>query len=164
MTFRFLTLRRIARDDRGVSLVELGLVAPFLSVLLMGCIDLGMGLSRRYELQQAAHRTIERANVRALTADKDASDIDFSFIKAEAAAAAKVDEDQVVLTRWLECNGVVMEPEIKVCPDPDDTIARYIQLEIREDYEPAFELAKIYPITNQDGTVKMTVEAAIRIQ
>jgi Flp pilus assembly protein TadG len=132
MTIRFPWLRRLNSDERGISLVELGLVAPFLSVLLMGCIDLGMGLSRRYELQQAAHRTIELANVRALTADKDANEIDFSFIATEAAAAARVDEDQVTLTRWVECSGQVMDAYDMVCADADEKIARYIHLEIHD--------------------------------
>jgi Flp pilus assembly pilin Flp len=164
MNIRLPKLRRLARDERGVSLIELGLVAPFLSVLLMGCIDLGMGLSRRYDLQQAAHRTIELANVRALTAASDSNEIDFSFIKTEAMAAGRVDEDQVTLTRWLECDGEVMEPDVRVCPEADQKVARYIQLEINDQYEPMFELAKIYPITNRDGTIQMTVEAAVRIQ
>jgi Flp pilus assembly protein TadG len=158
-----LALRRLANDQRGVSVVELGLIAPLLSVILMGCIDLGVGLSRRYELQQAAHRTIELANVRALTANQKASDIDFSFIKTEAAAAAGVPEGQVTLTRWLECDGNVMSQDVIVC-DAGQQMARYIQLEIFAEYEPMFRLARIYPITNANGSVQMIVEAAVRIQ
>jgi Flp pilus assembly pilin Flp len=158
-----LGLRRLANDQRGVSVVELGLIAPLLSVILMGCIDLGVGLSRRYELQQAAHRTIELANVRALTGNQKANDIDFSFIKTEAAAAAGVPQSQVTLTRWLECDSKVMPQDVIVC-DEDEPMARYIQLEIFAEYQPMFRLARIYPITNANGSVQMIVEAAVRIQ
>jgi Flp pilus assembly protein TadG len=163
MIKRLPQLGRLARDERGVSIIELGLVAPFLGVLLMGCIDLGMGLSRRYELQQAAHRTIELANVRALSADQDSKEINFDFIKTEAMTAAKVTQDKVTLIRWVECDGEVMPAYDLVCA-PDQKVARYIQLVIRDQYEPMFELAKIYPITNRDGTIEMTVDAAVRIQ
>lgn len=161
---RLLTnLRRLARDDAGVSMIEMGFVMPFLGVLMMGCIDLGMGLSERYELQQAAHRTIELANVRTLTADKDANEIDFSFLKSEAATAAGVPPSQVTLTRWVECNGTVKPAYDMVC-QPTEKVARYIQLEILKEYTPMFGLARIYPITNPNGSVQMTVEAAVRIQ
>lgn len=163
MRFFPLPFRRLACDERGVSMIELGLMAPFITLLLMGCIDLGKGLSERYELQQAAHRTIELANVRTLTANVDSGEIDFSFLKTEAATSAGVPQSQVTLTRWVECDGVVQSAYDMVC-DPDEMVARYIQLEILKKYTPMFELTRIYPITNADGTVNMIVEAAVRIQ
>jgi hypothetical protein len=42
--------------------------------------------------------------------------------------------------------------------------ARYVQLEIRTSYKPVFPLARIYPNQRADGTVPMSVEAAVRIQ
>jgi Flp pilus assembly pilin Flp len=155
--------RRLCRDQRGVSLVEMGLIAPFLGVLLMGCVDLGRGMSERLRLQQAAHRTIELANTRMLFANAGSDDVDLSFLAQEAAAAAEVEPDQVVLTRWLECDGEVQAPEIIVCGTGEQT-ARYIQLEINDVYDPVFKLARIYPQANADGTVPMMVEAAVRIQ
>ena len=154
---------RIRSDERGVSLVEMALVAPFLGVLLMGCIDFGRGLSERLELQQAAHRTIELANSRALLAGEDADDVDYSFLVEEAATAAEVEPDQVFLTRWLECNGEVQDADVTVCP-ADELVARYIQLEIHALYDPVFKLARLYPTANADGKVPMIVEAAVRIQ
>ncbi len=161
-------VQRLSNDERGVSLVEMGIIAPFLGVLLMGCIDLGRGMSERLELQQAAHRTIELANSRALTAEADMDDIDWTFLIAEAAAAAGVEQNKVELTNWVECDGVVQEPEVTVCPvtDPSDPpmTARYIQLEINGVYDPLFKLAHIFPQANPDGTVPMVAEAAVRIQ
>ncbi|HEX8444588.1 MAG TPA: TadE/TadG family type IV pilus assembly protein [Allosphingosinicella sp.] len=146
-----------------MTIVELGLVAPFLVLLLAGCIDLGRGLSERYALQQAAHRTIELANSMTLAADKDANEIDFGPLKAEAAAAAGVPESAVTLTRWVECNRVVKEAYNIVCP-PGEMVARYIQLEIVGKYVPMLKLAHVYPLTDANGEVTMTVEAAVRIQ
>lgn len=154
---------RLRRDERGVSLVEMGIVAPFLGVLLMGCIDLGRGMSERLKLQQAAHRTIELANTRALTASAESDEIDYSFLITEAANAAEVDPDQVELTRWVECDGEVQEDYMDVC-DAGEQVARYIQLEINDVYVPVFRHAGIYPQANEDGSVRMMVEAAVRIQ
>jgi Flp pilus assembly pilin Flp len=154
---------RLRRDEDGVSLVEMGLVAPFLGVLLMGCIDLGRGMSERLELQQAAHRTIELANTRALTAGADSDEIDFSFLITEAASAADVPPDQVELTRWVECDGEVQDDYTAVC-GAGEQVARYVQLEINDVYEPMFKSAGIYPQANEDGSIPMMVEAAVRIQ
>jgi Flp pilus assembly protein TadG len=156
-------LRRLLRDERGLTIVELGLVAPFLGLLLAGCIDLGRGLSERYALQQAAHRTIELANTMALTANKDSSEIDFGPLKAQAATAAGVSADAVTLTRWVECDGVVKTNPNLVCP-AGEKVARYIQLEIQGTYVPMLKLAHVYPLTDANGEVSMTVEAAVRIQ
>lgn len=158
-----LHLRRLARDERGLTIVELGLVAPFLVLLLAGCIDLGRGLSERYALQQAAHRTVELANSMTLTAPKNSNEIDFSPLKAEAAAAAKVPLANVSLIRWVECAGVVQSAYDMVCA-PGVHTARYIQLEITGAYVPMLKLAHVYPLTNENGEVTMTVEAAVRIQ
>lgn len=154
---------RLARDERGVSIIELGLVAPFLVLLLAGCMDLGRGLSERYKLQQAAHRTVELANVRALTADKNSNEIDYSFLTSEAATAAGVDPSAVTLTRWVECNHVVQGSYDAVCP-AGVPVARYIQLEIVGKYVPMLKLAHVYPLTDTNGEVTMMVEAAVRIQ
>lgn len=158
-----LSLRRLARDERGVSMIELGLMAPILGLLLAGCIDLGRGMSERYKLQQAAHRTLERAHAMTLTANRDANDIDFTFLKTEAATAAGVSASNVTLTRWTECNGVVNASPTAVCA-AGDQVARYIQLEIKSKYVPLLKLAHVYPLTDANGEVDMTVEAAVRIQ
>jgi Flp pilus assembly protein TadG len=158
-----LPLRRIARDERGLTIVELGLVAPMLILLLAGCIDLGRGLSERYALQQAAHRTIELANSMTLSSDKDSNEIDFTPLKEEAAAAAGVPASAVTLTRWAECDRVVMSDPNIVCP-VGQNVARYIQLEIVGKYVPMLKLAHVYPLTDANGEVEMTVEAAVRIQ
>ena len=53
-------LRSLAGDRRGASVVEFALIAPFLGVLVMGIGDLARGFSAKFELEQAAHRALER--------------------------------------------------------------------------------------------------------
>jgi hypothetical protein len=58
---------------------------------------------------------------------------------------------------------VVKEAYNIVCP-PGEMVARYIQLEIVGKYVPMLKLAHVYPLTDANGEVTMTVEAAVRIQ
>lgn len=92
--------RRLAAlrcDSRGASLLEFGLFFPILALFLLGTIDLGRGLAAKFHLEQAAQRTIELANL------GNRPQADYSFLIAEAAAAAEVPATQVTLEQWLEC-------------------------------------------------------------
>ncbi|WP_310467629.1 pilus assembly protein, partial [Sphingomonas sp.] len=51
----------IRRDERGASVVELALVAPFLAAMLIGMVDMSNGYSDKLQLEQAAQRSIEKA-------------------------------------------------------------------------------------------------------
>ncbi|HEX6374447.1 MAG TPA: TadE/TadG family type IV pilus assembly protein [Allosphingosinicella sp.] len=132
-----LRLPALARDQRGTSLIEFGFLAPFLAVLAMGIIDLSRGLAERFALQQAVNRSLELVQARPAVADAGADDVDYSHVRTEAAAAAAVDEDQVTLTRWLECDGVEQPEVTGTCDDGEDT-ARYLRVRIVKDFEAEF--------------------------
>ena len=51
---------RLARDDRGASIVELALVVPIMGSLLIGMVDLSRAYSHKLKLEQAAQRAIEK--------------------------------------------------------------------------------------------------------
>ena len=59
----------LVRDERGASILELALFAPFLGTLMLGMTDLGRALSARHELQRAADQAMELAMSRVVTAD-----------------------------------------------------------------------------------------------
>ena len=145
--------RRLARDESGTSLVEFGFFAPFLALLVGGAIDLSMGLSDRFTLQQAVNRSLEMLQARHAVADADDADVDYSYLEAEAAAAAGVPVEQVSVTRWLECDGVEEEDYSAVCADGEDT-ARYLELRIDSTFEGQFFL----------GTTAVVATGAVRIQ
>ena len=52
-------IRKLRGDERGVSVVELGLVAPVLALMIAGIIDLSQGLAQRFAMQQAVNRSLE---------------------------------------------------------------------------------------------------------
>ena len=99
-------LLHLVRDERGASIIELALVAPFLATLTIGVIDLSGAYSAKLQLEQAAQRTIEKA-MQAPKSEINGLNVDYlATLKAEAAEAADVDEDDVSIRYWLECNGV----------------------------------------------------------
>lgn len=146
-------LRRLRSDTRGASMIEFGMLAPFLGLLVAGMIDLGQGLSERYTLQQAVNRGLEMLHSATPEADADESQVDYSFVREEAAAAAGVEVDQVTMDQWLECNGNRQDDFDGTCDD-DEAVARYIELNIEKAYTGSLFL----------GEVQMAAKGAVRVQ
>jgi Flp pilus assembly protein TadG len=148
--FRFRTL---AGDQRGTSLIEFGFLAPMLALLTMGIIDLSRGLAERFAIQQAVNRSLELLQARPAVAGATDTEVDYDFVKAEAVRAADVDEDQVTLTKWLECDGEEQGDFNGSCEDGEDT-ARYLRVRIVKDFEGEFYF----------DTIPMAASGALRIQ
>jgi hypothetical protein len=127
----------LARDERGTSLIEFGFLAPFLALLAMGVIDLSRGLAERFAMQQAVNRGLELIQARPAVAQAGANDVDYAFVKNEAADAADVEPEQVTLTRWLECDGVDMGNVNGTC-DPGEEQARYLRIRIDKEFDADF--------------------------
>ena len=146
------SFRRLARDDRGTSLIEFGMLAPFLAFLTMGVIDLSRGLADRFALQQAVNRSLELAQARPAVAGAKATDVSYDFVKDEAVRAAGTGST-VTLTRWLECNGVEQPSVTGTCPDGQD-VARYLRIRIAKDFHGEFYY----------GTIHLHASGALRTQ
>ncbi len=130
-------LPTLARDERGTSLIEFGFLAPFLALLTMGVIDLSRGLAERFAIQQAVNRGLELVQSRPALVAGDDSDVDYSFVTAEVAAAAGVPAAQVTLTRWLECDGKDEGDVNGTCDDGEDT-ARYLRVRVTKNFNAEF--------------------------
>jgi len=155
MRFYLLKLfRRIGSNNRGTSILELAFVAPVLGMLLVGIADLGRGYSEQFALQQAANRTLELAHL-------GTRDVNYDYLKPEAAAAAGVPETQVTLESWLECDGT-RKTFSENC-GPNEQIARYVTLTINSTFRPAFS-SIVYPGARPDGTVPVSAKASLRVQ
>ena len=149
-----LRLPALARDERGTSLIEFGFLAPFLALLAMGMIDLSNGLAERFALQQAVNRSLELVQSRPAVAAADSNEVDYSFVKTEAVAAAGLteeEEDQVTLTRWLECDGEDRGDVNGDCEDGEES-ARYLRVRITKDFEGDFYFDTIPMVAT--GTVR----------
>jgi Flp pilus assembly protein TadG len=137
-----LNLSRLARDERGTSLIEFGFLVPFLALLTMGVIDLSRGIAERFTLQQAVNRSLELIQARPAVADEDEDEVDYDFVVEEAMAAAGVPENQVTMTRWLECNGVDRGDVNGSC-EPGEESARYLRVRITKDFQGEFYFDEI---------------------
>ena len=149
-------LRPLARDQKGVSVIEMAFLAPILAAFTVGIADLGRGFAERFALQQSIHRTLEMAH------QAGAVDGDYDYLIAEAASAAGVPADDVTLGEWLECNGVRQTDFDGSCPNGEQ-IARYISLRIDCTYNPMFS-GLPFITRNADGSVPMSAQASLRIQ
>lgn len=148
-------LLHIARDERGASLIEMALAAPFLATLLIGMVDISRGYAAKVQLTQAAQRSIEK--IMQGTKNETAYDA----LKSEAATAASVSTSAVTVDYWLECNGARQTDYDTTCTS-GQTYARYLSVEIQKTYTPMFSTK--WAGANADGTYTLKGKAGIRTQ
>ena len=149
----------LARDTRGVSVIELALTAPFLGFLVMGVTDLARGYASKLNLEQAAHRALEKAAVGTVQSD-------YSYLQAEAATAAGVPAANVTVTTWLECDRVVQPAFDGVCTGTA-MVSRYVRVTVNSTFRPSFNYSKLgYNVfgISAGGTLAQSGSAALRVQ
>ena len=140
----------IRRDERGTSLVEFTLLAPFLGLITVGIADYSRGFAEIFALESAAYRTLERAAV-------GGTQTSYDYLRQEAANAAGVPLSDVTLDNWLECGGTRMASYDEPCQSGQQ-IARYIKLRIEKTFVPSFKW------TNVSGPLRLKGDAAVRVQ
>jgi Flp pilus assembly protein TadG len=146
---------RVLADIRGSSVIEMGLVAPFLAAMLIGMVDLSRAYSTKLQVEQAAQRTIEKIQVASYDPSND------SALQAEAAAAAGVSTSNVTVTNWLQCNNSSTRQSFTSSCSGSEPFARYVEIAITKSYTPLF------PVKwdrTASGTWTVRGKAGIRIQ
>ncbi len=159
-------LMNLRRDERGASIIEMALTAPFLAALVIGMVDISRGYNAKLQLNQAAQRAVEKA-MQGMQGD-ESTDI-FQGLQQEAALVAGVDEEDVDVRYWLECNGVSQNTSKatmaadyeKVC-QPGEVYSRHLNVEIEKVYTPMFQTKWLG--SNPDGTFDLIGEAGLRVQ
>ena len=147
---------RLARDERGASIVELALVVPVMASLLIGMVDLSRAYSHKLKLEQAAQRAIEKIQ------QYQTSTSTYGTLQAEAAAAAGVPTANVTIDYWLECNGTRATTYESVCTS-GQVYARWVQVDVTGTFTPIFPTKK-YPGANTNGTFTLHGIAGMRTQ
>lgn len=150
------SLGPVRRDNAGVSLIETALVLPIIMMLLAGLVDFAMAFSAKLNTQQAAARTIEYATSVGLER------LTFEDLRREAATAAKVPENQVVINRWLDCGQVRQSSFDGACDEGQD-IARHVSVRISNSYRPT--LGSFLPESvAPDGAMHFEGFSKVRLQ
>ena len=159
-------LRKLAGDERGSSLIEMALVAPFLAALVIGMVDISRAYSAKLRIEQVAQRSVEKA-MQGMQGD-DSTDI-FETLKEEAAETADVAENDVDVRYWLECNGesqngspATMAADYEKVCDDGEVYSRHLEVAIEKDYTPMFSTRFLG--SNSDGSFTLVGEAGLRVQ
>lgn len=147
----------LAGDDRGNSLIEMGLAAPLLAALLIGAVDISRAVSIRLELEQAAQRTVE------LVQRSGFQESDLSSLETEAATAAGVPVADADAQAWLECDGSSTKLAYSGSCSAGQAYARYVSVTIDRTFTPVFG-TQYFPGANDDGTITVTATAGVRVQ
>jgi len=150
-------MRRLRIDARGTSFVEMGMLAPFFAMLVLGTVDASRAVVGKMTLQQAASRTIEMASAGGL--DSAA----FTNLQAEAAAAAGVSMSQVQVQTWLECDRVRQASFNGDCTNTQE-IGRYASVVISKSYAPWFAASLAGLGYNISRTITLQGKASVRLQ
>jgi len=143
-------LRRLWRDRRGASLIELALMSPILMVTVAGTVDGARLLGTKVRLQQAAERTAELASA------GGASGSSFSTLQSEAATAANVPASNVTVSSWLECDGTQQSSFDGSCSSGQQ-VARYASIRIVGSFTPSFSIFF-------SGGIAVSGSASVRVQ
>lgn len=149
-------LKRLRREERGVTVIEFAFVAPILVLFLLGIVDGARAISAKLTIDQAAYRGLEKIAVGTVQTD-------YTFAQTEAATAAGVPTSNVTVTNWVECNGKKMPNFTDTCASTEQT-ARYVQIAITKSFVPSFGYGKYFLSADSSGNVAMSTSAAIRIQ
>lgn len=150
--------RSLLRDERGASLVELALLLPVLSTVVIGVADVSRAYSQKLQLEQAAYRAIEKVQQYQSTS----STVD--TLKTEAANAAGITQTSTNpnITYTLYCDGAAQANYNTTC-STGQVYQRYVTVDITSTFTPMFASNK-WPGSNSDGTYTLHGRASLRTQ
>lgn len=148
-------LRSLRDDDRGAAIIELALLAPMFAAIIVGMTDLSRGYSTKLQLEQAAQRTIEKAQ------QTQVDETMIATLQAEGAAAAGVPATAVTVDYWLECDGVKQADYDTLC-SAGQSYARYLTVELVKSFTPMFSTR--FTGAKSDGSYEIHGKAGLRTQ
>jgi Flp pilus assembly protein TadG len=157
------TLMKLCGDERGASIIELAMTAPFMAAIVVGMTDLARGYSMKLEVEQAAQRTIEKVQQQ-----KSVATSYNSTLQAEATAAMTAAGYSSGNTydpqSWLECGATTTHLAFNnSCATVTDLPARYVSIRITRNFVPFFSM-RLWPEANSDGSITLSAYAETRVQ
>jgi Flp pilus assembly protein TadG len=154
--------KSILRDEGGASIVEMGLLLPVLSTIVIGVADVSRAYSQKLLLEQAAYRAIEKVQ------QYQSSESTYDTLKNEVVTAATaagftdVTTSSVTVDYWLECNGVRQATYDSSCSTIPAT-GRWISVDVTHSFTPMFASSK-WPGSNSNGSYTLHGRARLRTQ
>ena len=148
MMGRLSTLRR---DERGASIIEMGIAMPILCTMLIGMVDLSGAYSAKLQAEQGAQRSVEYVQRNGFKTGQE------DTLKTEATTGAGTGSSASVDT-WSTCNGTKAAFDDS-CTSP--TVTRYVRVSVTKTYTPYIKIPAAF-----GGGANYTVHgsASLRIQ
>lgn len=153
-------LLHLKRDERGASIIELAMTAPFFAALLIGIVDMSRAYSMKLKLEQSAQRAIEKIEQQHTVQPSYTA---YATEAATAATAAGYPGSVATPDYWLECNGVRQSSTVGPCSGSTDTYARYVTITVSNTYTPLFP-SRAWPGADAQGNIALSGTAGIRVQ
>jgi Flp pilus assembly protein TadG len=149
-------MRRIVRQERGAVVIELALIAPILTTMIIGVVDISNAYSQKLTLEQGAQRAIEKMlqTSQETTVDQSLQDEVVCQVNGtqtdedgvESCKTGLITTDDVTVTDRLECidaDGTsqvsIGADALKDCDD-DQTETRYVSVAVTSVYAPMFPI------------------------
>jgi Flp pilus assembly protein TadG len=160
--------KSLLRDDRGASIVEMGLLLPVMATVVIGVADVSRAYSQKLQLEQAAYRAIEKVQ------QYQSTESTYDTLKNEVVAAATtagfsdVTTSSVTVDYWLECNGVRQGDGTPgngydaVCSS-GQTYGRWVSVDVTHNFMPMFASSR-WPGSNTNGSYTLHGRARLRTQ
>lgn len=120
----------LLRDERGASIIEMGLAAPILCTMLVGMIDLSGAYSAKLQVEQGAQRSIEYIQRNGFATGQETT------IQGEAQTGAGTGSTATVTT-WSTCNGTTAGFDDSCTTPP---MSRYIRVSVTKTYTPYLKI------------------------
>ena len=155
-------------DQRGASLIELALAAPFMAAIVIGMADLSRAYSMKLMLEQASQRAVEKVENQRSVATSYNTDLQTEATSAMTAAGYSTGNSYTP-DSWLECSsdaGASWTRQTDFngsCPNASDLTARYVSMRVSRNFVPMFT-SRAWPGANADGTITVSGYAEVRMQ
>ena len=161
-----MNLRALWSDERGASIIELALTAPFLAALVIGISDLARAYSMKLLLEQSAARTIELVENQ-----RSVSTSSYNTALTTEATSAMTDAgyatgNTYTPDSWVECStdGTTWTRTTDFTTDcTSGTQARYASIRIQRSFTPMFP-SRAWPNADSNGNITITGYAEVRMQ
>jgi len=164
-------MRKIASlysDEGGASIIEMALILPVFTTMLLGMVDISRAYSAELQLEQSGYRAIEKVQQYQATEDTYTTLKNEAVSAANAAGFTDVTTSNVTVDYWLECDGVrqgngTPGNGYDTTCSSGQRYGRWVNVSLTHKFKPLFA-SNIWPGSNSDGTYTLHASAGLRTQ
>lgn len=134
MTMLASLLRAVARDRRGTMAIETAFVIPILATMCLGGFEVSQLVARNTELQTALAEAAAISLARQPQTQEEI-DIIIGVVAVSTGLDPDPDAGEIVMLPKYRCSTGPLIDSSAAC-DPDEPISSYLQLTVKDSYDP----------------------------